>query len=96
MHHSSQDLRAWTERPTYGGLPEGVHPVSIPSRCTLLEEAQAAGTEAKLCQRSAKCTKPDGHPGFCVGAALTTRSRPAAAKLVRACSARHWCTSNRP
>jgi hypothetical protein len=80
MHHSTRELRAWVERPSYGPPSPLAAPTSVPEKCTMLEELRDDST--RQCQRSTKCTKPDGHPGFCVGAQPGPRSRASSSKAV--------------
>jgi hypothetical protein len=82
MHNRSQDLRAWIERPTYGPSDVVVHPTTVPNKCILLEDIQPEEAVHRQCRRSAVCSKPDGHPGFCVGTQHGSKPRPAGVRNV--------------
>jgi hypothetical protein len=84
MHNRTPDLRAWIERPTYGPSDAVVHPTTVPNKCVLLEDIQPNDTVHRQCRRSAVCSKPDGHPGFCVGMQHGSKPRPAGTRNVSA------------
>jgi hypothetical protein len=83
MHHSTAELKAWIERPTYGPASCIAPPTAVPGKCSVLEEIPEGDTTHRQCQRSAKCSKPNGHPGFCVGANPGPRPRGGNPRSVR-------------
>lgn len=66
MHCQTTALKAWIDRPTYGAPPLDTFPTPVPGKCSLLEDAHGDST-SRCCQRSANCSKPDRHPGYCDG-----------------------------
>ena len=82
MHHETNELRAWIDRPSYGPPSHLAMPTSVPSKCTVLEGPAADGGDARQCSRSTRCSKPDGHPGFCVGATPGPRNKVTLPKRV--------------
>lgn len=75
VHCQTPELRGWIDRPTYGAPQLSNPPINVPGKCSVLEDIPEEESMKKTCQRSQKCTKPDGHPGFCVGRQEGQRAR---------------------
>jgi hypothetical protein len=75
VHCQTPELRGWIDRPTYGAPQLSNPPINVPAKCSVLEDIPEEESLKRKCQRSSKCSKPDGHPGFCVGRQEGQRAR---------------------
>lgn len=81
VHCQTHELRAWIERPTYGAPTLISQPEPVPAKCSVLEDIPEDDSVHRQCMRSERCSKPDGHPGFCVGRQDGQRARNTQARL---------------
>lgn len=75
VHCQTQELKNWIDRPTYGAPTLVAAPTPVLAKCSVLEDVPEDDSQKRKCMRSEKCSKPDGHPGFCVGRQEGQRAR---------------------